>query len=160
MLPPTPSATIAYKSPNACNLCHTDKDAAWADKYVREWRTRDYQAPVLKRAALIDAARKRDWKQLPEMLDYITEQGPRRGLCHLAHPAMVPSSGDPRVSSRSAQGHEGPLAARAWSGRRCPAACADQGSLQALVRRPAMTTGFVRVRALHRLAAYPEPSPE
>ena len=56
MLPPTPSATIAYKSPNACNLCHTDKDAAWADKYVREWRTRDYQAPVLKRAALIDSS--------------------------------------------------------------------------------------------------------
>ena len=38
MLPPTPSASIDYKSPNACNLCHTDKDAAWADKYVREWR--------------------------------------------------------------------------------------------------------------------------
>jgi len=71
MLPPTPAATIAYKSPNACNLCHTDKDAAWADTYVRQWRTRDYQAPLLKRAALVDAARKRDWKQLPEMLAYI-----------------------------------------------------------------------------------------
>ena len=35
MLPPTPSATMAYKSPNACNLCHKDKDAEWADKYVR-----------------------------------------------------------------------------------------------------------------------------
>ena len=42
MLPPTPSATIAYKSPNACNICHKDKDAAWADKLVRQWRTRDY----------------------------------------------------------------------------------------------------------------------
>src|SRR4030066_1308409 len=27
MLPPTPSATIAFKSPNACNICHIDKDA-------------------------------------------------------------------------------------------------------------------------------------
>jgi len=71
MLPPTPSATIAFKSPNACNICHTDKDAAWADKYVREWRTRDYQAPLLKRAELIDAARKRDWSKLPEMLEYV-----------------------------------------------------------------------------------------
>ena len=71
MLPPAPAATIAYKSPNACNLCHTDKDAAWADTYVRQWRTRDYQAPVLKRASLVDAARKRDWKRLPEMLTYI-----------------------------------------------------------------------------------------
>ena len=32
MLPPTPAATIAFRSPNACNLCHKDKDAAWADQ--------------------------------------------------------------------------------------------------------------------------------
>jgi tetratricopeptide (TPR) repeat protein len=71
MLPPAPATTIAYKSPNACNICHTDKDAAWSDKYVREWRARDYQAPLLKRAELIDAARKRDWAKLPEMLAYV-----------------------------------------------------------------------------------------
>jgi tetratricopeptide (TPR) repeat protein len=71
MLPPTPAATIAHKSPNACNLCHKDKDAAWADKWVRQWRKRDYQAPILHRAGLIDAARKRDWKRLPEMLAYL-----------------------------------------------------------------------------------------
>jgi tetratricopeptide (TPR) repeat protein len=71
MLPPSPAATIAFKSPNACNLCHSDKDAAWADRYVREWRGRDYQAPVLHRAGLIDAARKRDWTRLPEMLAYL-----------------------------------------------------------------------------------------
>ena len=71
MLPPAPAATTAYKSPNACNICHKDKDAEWADKYVREWRKRDYQAPLLKRASLVDAARKRDWTKLPEMLAYI-----------------------------------------------------------------------------------------
>ncbi len=26
MLPPTPAATLKFKSPNACNLCHQDKD--------------------------------------------------------------------------------------------------------------------------------------
>jgi tetratricopeptide (TPR) repeat protein len=71
MLPPTPAATTAFKSPNACNLCHKDKDAAWADKWVRQWRKRDYQASILHRAGLIDAARKRDWKRLPEMLAYL-----------------------------------------------------------------------------------------
>jgi tetratricopeptide (TPR) repeat protein len=71
MLPPTPAVTTVFKSPNACNLCHKDKDAAWADKWVRQWRKRDYQAPVLHRAGLIDAARKRDWKRLPEMLAYL-----------------------------------------------------------------------------------------
>jgi tetratricopeptide (TPR) repeat protein len=74
MLPPTPATTIAYKSPNACNLCHMDKDAQWSDRWVREWRTRDYQAPVLRRAALVDAARKGDWSRLPEMLEYVTSE--------------------------------------------------------------------------------------
>ncbi len=47
MLPPTPAATLQFESPNACNICHTDKDAAWADGYVRKWHTRDYQKPIL-----------------------------------------------------------------------------------------------------------------
>jgi tetratricopeptide (TPR) repeat protein len=71
MRPPTPATTMKYQSPNACNLCHPDKDAAWSDKYVREWRTRDYQAPVLERAGLVDAARKRDWTRLKDMAAYV-----------------------------------------------------------------------------------------
>jgi tetratricopeptide (TPR) repeat protein len=71
MLPPTPATTMLYKSPNACNGCHADKDAAWADKLVRSWSKHDYQAPILKRAAFVEAARNRDWKKLPEMLAYI-----------------------------------------------------------------------------------------
>jgi tetratricopeptide (TPR) repeat protein len=71
MLPPTPAATLAFKSPNACNVCHTNRDAAWADKRVREWDKDDYQAPVLRRAGLVEAARKADWSRLPEMLAYV-----------------------------------------------------------------------------------------
>jgi tetratricopeptide (TPR) repeat protein len=71
MLPPAPSATLRFKSPNACNLCHSDKDAAWADSHVRKWRKRDYQAAVLLRAGLIDAARKGDWSRLSDILSYI-----------------------------------------------------------------------------------------
>jgi len=96
MLPPTPSATIAHKSPNACNLCHMDKDASWADKYVREWRSRDYQAPVLKRASLIDAARKRDWSRLSEMLDYVSSKD-RDEIFVTSLIRMIPASEDPRI---------------------------------------------------------------
>jgi Flp pilus assembly protein TadD len=71
MRPPTPAATLAFASPNACNLCHEDRDARWADRWVREWRDRDYQAPVMHRAGLIDAARKENWDRLPEMLAYL-----------------------------------------------------------------------------------------
>jgi Flp pilus assembly protein TadD len=73
MRPPAPAATIEFGSPNACNLCHTDRDAAWADGWVREWRDRDYQTAVLHRARLIDAARKGDWTRLPEILDYLAD---------------------------------------------------------------------------------------
>jgi tetratricopeptide (TPR) repeat protein len=72
MLPPTPSATLEFGSPNACNACHDDRDASWADRWVREWRARDYQARVLQRARLIDAARREDWSLLPQMLEYLT----------------------------------------------------------------------------------------
>ena len=98
MLPPAPAATVAYQSPNACNICHADKDAVWADKIVRGWSKRDYQAPVLKRAALIDAARKRDWTKLPQILAYIGDPASDeifvtsliRLLAHCNDPAKVP----------------------------------------------------------------------
>jgi tetratricopeptide (TPR) repeat protein len=75
MRPPVPAATIAYHSPNACNICHQDKDARWADRQVRAWHQDDYQAPVLAQAALIDAARKHEWSKLPQMLAYINDPG-------------------------------------------------------------------------------------
>lgn len=73
MLPPTPAATLAFNSPNACNTCHTDKDAAWADAQVRTWHTRDYQAPVLRQAGLVAAARAGDWQRLEEMLRHVED---------------------------------------------------------------------------------------
>ena len=72
MRPPAPAAN----SPNACNLCHKDKDAAWSDHAVREWHAKDYQAPVLRQGALIAAARKGDWSELPAMLAAVG--GPQR----------------------------------------------------------------------------------
>lgn len=71
MRPPMPSATIRFKSPNACNLCHKDKDAKWADDSVRKWHKDDYQTPVLEISSLIDQARKNNWKNLPDMLAYL-----------------------------------------------------------------------------------------
>jgi tetratricopeptide (TPR) repeat protein len=75
MRPPTPATTIAFKSPNACNLCHADHDAAWADQWVRKWYRPDYQAEVMRRAELLDQARKQQWKRLPEMLAELQKKG-------------------------------------------------------------------------------------
>jgi tetratricopeptide (TPR) repeat protein len=154
MLPPTPSATIAYKSPNACNLCHADKDAAWADKYVRQWRARDYQAPVLKRAALIDGARKRDWKQLPAMLDYIGSKD-RDEVFATSLLRLIPSSGDPRIipALLGAMKDPSPLvrSAAADALQNVP----TQEAIQALVKATTDNYRLVRVRAASSLAKYP-----
>jgi len=154
MLPPAPAATMQFGSPNACNLCHKDKDAAWANLKVRQWRPRDYQAPLLQRAGLIDAARKRDWQKLPEMLACITSPGrdevfaaslirltmaaPDEGV----HPALLKAGQDPSPLVRAA-------AAEASSVRPGP------GNFQALVNATKDSYRLVRVRAAASLAQYP-----
>ena len=115
MLPPVPAASLAFSSPNACNLCHTDKSAQWADQKVRQiWKKRDYQAPLVARGKLIDAARKREWKTLPAMLAYL-EKPERNQLfaaslvrllrtarADLVLPAMLRAARDPSPLVRSA----------------------------------------------------------
>ena len=46
MRPPAPAATVAFKSPNACNHCHRDRDTAWSERAVKAWYPQDYQAAV------------------------------------------------------------------------------------------------------------------
>jgi tetratricopeptide (TPR) repeat protein len=72
MRPPAPAASLVTGSPNACNVCHTNKDAAWSDQWVRKWQPRDYQAPLLERTELMTAARQRDWSKLPRIVGYLS----------------------------------------------------------------------------------------
>jgi predicted CXXCH cytochrome family protein len=36
----TPAETVAYKIPNACNVCHSDKSTEWAGAALKLWRER------------------------------------------------------------------------------------------------------------------------
>jgi tetratricopeptide (TPR) repeat protein len=155
MRPPTPATTLLYKSPNACNLCHTNKDAAWADKLVREWRPRDYQKPVLERAALIDAARKENWKKLPDILAYLArpdrEEMQTVSLVRLLAgcpaddkwPALRKLMADPSPLVRAS-------AAEALGLR------LDQPNATALLKAISDDSRLVRVRAATALAPVPE----
>lgn len=71
MRPPMPAATIKFKSPNACNICHKDKSPEWANKYVLQWKGADYQKETLYIGGLIDDARNAQWGRLNEMLRVI-----------------------------------------------------------------------------------------
>lgn len=154
MLPPTPATTLAYESPNACNLCHADKDAAWADKWVRDWRSEDYQAPVLHRAGLIEAARKREWKRLPDMLAYLKnderDEVFATSLIRLLvscederkYPALIAALNDPSPLVRSA-------AAEGLTGYFTPEGIA------ALLRATTDKFRLVRIQAAGALAGLP-----
>ncbi|MGA2032591.1 MAG: tetratricopeptide repeat protein, partial [Thermoguttaceae bacterium] len=157
MRPPTPAATIALKSPNACNLCHADHDAAWADQWVRTWYKNDYQAEVLRRAELIDLARKRQWKRLPEMLAELQKRGGdevyQASLVRLLHgcddaskwPVLLGRLEDPSPLVRSS-------AASALGEHLTP------DVLKALLATAADSSRLVRIRTAMSLAALPPQS--
>jgi tetratricopeptide (TPR) repeat protein len=157
MRPPTPATTLVYNSPNACNLCHTNQNAAWADKFVREWWKEDYQKPVLERAALIAAARKQDWKKLPDILAYLgrpdREEMETASLvrllagCHSEEqwPVLRSLMTDPSPLVRAS-------AAEALGQR------LDQPNLAALCKAASDDFRLVRVRAAAALAPVPEES--
>ena len=72
--PPCPEAAKRYGAKSACILCHDKKDETWAAEKVREWFPDDQRRKkMLRIGELIDPARKRDWKTLPEMLAYLQE---------------------------------------------------------------------------------------
>jgi tetratricopeptide (TPR) repeat protein len=154
MLPPTPAATITFKSPNACTGCHTNKEAPWADKYVRQWYKDDYQAPFLKRASLIDAARRRDWSRLSDMLfsieskdhDEVFAASLIRMLSKCPDSSKIPvfihALGDPSPLVRS-------TAAEALSGVKTAKV------IQALLAATADPVRLVRIKAASVLARYP-----
>jgi tetratricopeptide (TPR) repeat protein len=153
--PPTPAATLAFGSPNACNLCHRDRDAAWADQQVRQWQPRDYQKPALRRAALLAAARQRDWSRLPEILHYLSSRERDEvyaaslirllAPCHDARkwPALVQALKDPSPLVRGA-------AAGGLEGRLSPEV------RDALLIALGDDFRLVRIRAARSLAAYPD----
>jgi tetratricopeptide (TPR) repeat protein len=71
--PPMPEATITFGSPNACNLCHTDKSPEWANKIVKARPNGNYQEETLKWAQLIKEARENNWAHLDKILTVIEE---------------------------------------------------------------------------------------
>lgn len=154
MLPPAPAATLKYGSPNACNSCHKDKSAAWADQNVRQWRTRDYQAPLLKRASLIEAARKRDWEKLPEMLAYITNPG-RNEVFATSLIRLTAAAPDERVRPMLLKAIQDPSPLVRAAAAEVLSVRPSKESFQALVAAAGDSYRLVRVRAAASLAAYP-----
>ena len=154
MLPPTPAATLRYKSPNACNLCHKDKDAAWADSTVRQWHKADYQRPVLERAALVDAARKAEWEKLPAIVAYIRHPS-GDNVTQASLVRLLASCGDSRKTPALLESlkHPNPLIRAAAAGTLMGVVTPE--IRDALVSATADEYRLVRIRAAASLASVP-----
>ena len=57
---PVPENTINHGIPNACNLCHKDRDAKWALDRMNEWYKPASRQKLIRRADTFAAARKND----------------------------------------------------------------------------------------------------
>lgn len=71
--PPMPEGTIKFGSPNACNMCHTDKSPEWANKVVKKRKNSNYQDETMEWAQLLDESRNSDWSNLNKILSLIKE---------------------------------------------------------------------------------------
>ena len=121
---------------------------------MREWRTRDYQAPVLKRAALIDAARRGDWTKLPEMIAYISD--PKHDeVFATSLIRLIPPTQDPKAQDAlfGAAKDTSPLVRGAAV--QVLGLIPTTGSLQTLVEATGDDYRLVRVRAAAGVAAFP-----
>lgn len=71
--PPMPEATIKFGSPNACNQCHKDKTAEWANEIVKKRPNGNYQEETLEWAQLVKEARDQEWKNVDKMYELIRD---------------------------------------------------------------------------------------
>lgn len=66
--PPMPKASMEFGSPNACNICHDNKNAEWSQKQLDVWgKDKGYQQKTLEAGRLIIAAREGNWNQIDKM---------------------------------------------------------------------------------------------
>lgn len=67
--PPMPEASIEFGSPNACNICHSNKSVVWANKDVKSKHRSNYQETTIYAGKLIADARAANWDRLDEIIN-------------------------------------------------------------------------------------------
>jgi predicted CXXCH cytochrome family protein len=74
---PTPENSLNHGIPNACNLCHKDRDARWSLEKMGPWYGTASRQKWIRRADAFAAAGKGDGASIPKLLAILRE--PREG---------------------------------------------------------------------------------
>lgn len=70
---PIPENTIQHNVPNACNLCHKDKDANWALQQVHAWYGDKSRQHLIRRADAFSSAGNGDAAAIPGLLQVLSD---------------------------------------------------------------------------------------
>ncbi len=70
---PAPENTIAHNIPNACNICHGDKDAAWTIRQMNAWYGDKSRQKLIHRADTFTQARQGDPAAIPALLQLLSD---------------------------------------------------------------------------------------
>jgi tetratricopeptide (TPR) repeat protein len=70
---PVPENTIRYGIPNACNLCHQDRDAEWALTALKKWGGGTRRETLIRRADAFARAQKGDPQAVPALLRVLAD---------------------------------------------------------------------------------------
>lgn len=150
MRPPSPAATRAFGSPNACGTCHAKRSAAWAEKAAGGRGRGLWSDRIMREGRLVAAARRGDWSRLPDVLAYLGEAG-RDEVVTASLVRLLASCPDPSKGQalRTLAADPSPLvraAAVAGLG-------ADPDARDVVLRATRDDARLVRVRAAAALAA-------
>jgi predicted CXXCH cytochrome family protein len=71
---PVPENSIQYGIPNACNLCHKDKDLQWTLRQMNAWYGGKSRQEFIRRADAFATARKGDNSSIPALLQILSDR--------------------------------------------------------------------------------------
>jgi predicted CXXCH cytochrome family protein len=94
---PVPENTVNHAIPNACNLCHKDKDANWSIKQMNAWYGDRSRQKLIRRADAFALAGKGDPRAIANLLAILAEpaEGPLVRANAVGHLSQF--SNDPTV---------------------------------------------------------------
>jgi predicted CXXCH cytochrome family protein len=151
---PVPENTISHNIPNACNLCHKDRDAQWTLARMNQWYTPNSRQKLIRRADTFAAARRNDPASVTNLLAILAQ--PADGPLTRGNAAgyLGRFASDPRVfpALSNALADPEPLVRALVVQTITPSQAERPAAIPALVRMLADTAPTVRISALLTLA--------
>jgi tetratricopeptide (TPR) repeat protein len=146
---PVPENTTRHGIPNACNLCHKDRDANWATARMNAWYGAASRQKLIRRADAFAAARARDPEAVPKLIAILDQ--PSEGALVRANAVghLTGFAGDPRVfpAVERALTDAEPLVRALAALRITPAPGDRPGAIAALTRTLGDSSAVARVAA-------------